>query len=126
MLQDKINEALSSKKTYFSDLQSRTALVVSLFINIIHWAILLINVSPSSEKILLHFNVVYGADLVGESYFAYIIPAVALIFFAFNLLLGRRLYNRNQKLASYFLNYFSVSVQMIFLAATIILININA
>ncbi|MBI2607709.1 MAG: hypothetical protein HYW51_02705 [Candidatus Doudnabacteria bacterium] len=126
MLEDRINEAISSKKTYLSDRLSRLGLVSAAVLNIIHWLVLLINIQPSREKILLHFNVVYGADLVAASFFLYLIPAVALVFFAVNLFLGSRLYNKNEKLAAYFLSSFSVLVQVIFLIATIILININA
>ncbi|MDP4001104.1 MAG: hypothetical protein Q8P83_02600 [bacterium] len=125
MLQDKINEVISSNKTYLNDRVNLITSTFALLINIIHWVVLLINIQPTNQKVLLHYNVIYGADLVAQSFFLYLIPGTALVFFLVNFIVSRKMYKK-ERLASYFINYFSILIQTIFIAATLILININA
>lgn len=125
MLQDKINEVISSNKTYLNDPVNLITITFALLLNIIHWVVLLINIQPTNQKVLLHYNVIYGADLVAQSFFLYLIPGTALVFFLVNFFVSRKMYKK-EKLASYFINYFSILIQAIFIVATLILISINA
>jgi hypothetical protein len=123
----KLNEALSSKNTWKSFVSDRLnffSLGISLLINIIQWALIFIKIRPSGQNILLHYNIIYGTDLVDKDIYAYFIPGIALIFLLVNLLAAYYIYNR-EKLASYFLNMANLPVQVIFLVATFVLIFAN-
>ena len=124
VLRGKLNEVLSSKKSFISDKFNLLPLSLSLLINIIHWVMLLIKIKPSASSIVLHYNVVYGVDLVDKASFIYTIPATALAIFLLNLAVSNYLYRR-EKLAAYFLNLSGIMVQIIFLVATLSLIVIN-
>lgn len=124
MFLTKLNEVLASKKTFISDRANLLSLSVGLLINIIHWVILYIKIRPGSHSILLHYNVIYGPDLVDKSIYAYFIPGIALGILLFNILVSINFYKR-EKLASYFLNAAGIPVQLIFFAATLVLINAN-
>lgn len=120
----KLNEVLSSKKSFVADPLNSVSLGICLLINIIHWVILYIKIKPGNRYILLHYNVVYGSDLVGKSTYIYLIPFVALILLLINALVASFFYKK-EKLASYFLNIASVAIQLIFLAASLVLIIAN-
>ncbi|MBX4187541.1 MAG: hypothetical protein KW793_00175 [Candidatus Doudnabacteria bacterium] len=123
----KLNEVLSSKnswKSFVSDRLNFLSLGIALLINIIQWAAIYIKIQPRGLNILLHYNVVYGTDLVDKDIYAFIIPGLAFLFFLFNLLVAYYIYNK-EKLASYFLNIANIPVQVIFLVASIVLILAN-
>lgn len=120
----KLNQALSKQLSFISDPLNYPGFIISAVINIIHWAIDLNKIGSLRGQIILHYNTVYGADLVGKTRYAYLIPAVALAFFLANLLLASFFYKR-EKLAGYFLNFATIAIQLIFLAASLAVININ-
>jgi hypothetical protein len=124
-LRGKLNEVLSSKKSFFADPLNYYSLGIAAFINIIHWLVLFSKIKPSKTAILLHYNVVTGSDLVEKSLYAYLIPALALILLLINLGIASDFYKK-EKLASYFLNISSIVIQLIFFAASIVLIIANA
>ncbi len=76
------------------------------------------------EVLLLRFSVIYGADFLGRGAYIYFIPAAALLLLFINIGLSMYLFNK-EKLASYFTSVFGLVVQIMFLAASLILISIN-
>ncbi len=124
MFLTKLNEVLASKKSFISDRLNVVSLGLTLLVNIIHWGILYGKIKPGSANVLLHYNVVYGPDLVDKASFIYLIPAVALAFIVINAIISNVFYRR-EKVASYFLNFAGIPVQLIFLIATLVLIKVN-
>ncbi len=123
----KLNEVLTSKnrlKSFVSDRLIFFSFGVSFLINIIQWVLVYIKIKPSSTNILLHYNIVYGTDLVDKGYYAYMVPGLALAFLTFNLLTAYFFYQK-EKLASYFLNMSNLAVQSVFFIATLVLIYAN-
>src|SRR3989338_4089130 len=121
MFLQKLNEVLSSRKSFIQDKLNFVSIAVALLINIIHWVILLIKIKPGNENILLHYNVIYGADFIDKSKLVYGIPLIALIFFIINLFLAFHLHKRETALP-YFLNFASIAIQVVFLTASIVII----
>ncbi|MBI4363350.1 MAG: hypothetical protein HY545_00695 [Candidatus Doudnabacteria bacterium] len=124
MFLEQLNQLLASRKSFISDRLNVLGFGFSLLINIIHWLILLIKIKPGSENILLHYNVVYGPDFVERASFIYIIPLIALVFLIINLILSNFYYDK-EKTASVFLTFATIAVQLVFLAASIILVIAN-
>ena len=124
MLLDKLNLVLSSEKPFISEPLNSIPIALSLLTNIIHWAILASKIKGNTGNIVLHYNVIYGADLIDKSTMIYVIPAVALVIFLVNLALANYFFKR-EKLAAFFLNFSTIIVQLIFLAASLSLIRIN-
>lgn len=123
----KLNEVLTSRnswKSFVSDRLNFFSLGISLLINIIQWLLIYIKIQPGEHNILLHYNIVYGTDLVDRSTYAYIIPGLALAFLILNFTIAFFLYQR-EKLSSYFLNMSNLIVQTVFFVATIVLILAN-
>lgn len=127
MFLTKLNEVLTSKnsiKDFVSDRLNFLSLGLALLINIIHWLLLFFKISPAGDRILLHYNVIFGADLVDKSIYAYLIPSFAFGILIFNFALSYVIYKK-EKLVSYFFNFSTVAVQLIFFIATLVLILIN-
>ena len=116
---------VSSKKSFITDTINLTGLGVAFLINIIHWIILYIKIKPNQSNILLHYNVVTGADFVNKSLYLYWIPTLALLLLIINLIVASFFYKK-EKLASYFINIASIPVQLVFFVASIVLIIVNA
>lgn len=100
------------------------SLGLSGLLNIIHWAILYIKIKPDQDRVLLHYNVVYGHDFVDRSLYLYWIPLLALILLIVNVIAAAAFYKR-EKLASHFISIATFAVQIVFFVATINLIVMN-
>lgn len=124
MFLTKLNEVLASKKSFIADRTNSVSLGLAGLLNIIHWTILYIKIKPAQDDLLLHYNVVYGADFIGKSLYLYWIPLLALILLLLNVAIAALFYKK-EKLASYFLSSASIPVQMVFLVATVNLILVN-
>lgn len=125
MFTAKLNEVLASKKSFFADpLNNRSILAASL-LNIIHWGFLFSKITPNKGSILLHYNVIYGPELVQSSRYIYLIPLLALGILFLNIYISSMLYQK-EKLASYFINFSSIGIQLIFFVASLVIIVANA
>ena len=120
----KLNEVLASKRSFLADRLNYSSLGIAGLLNIIHWLGLYSKIKPSQTKLLLHYNVVYGPDLVEKSLYIYWIPLLALILLLINFFVSGVFY-KQEKLASYFLNISSIAIQLIFFTASIVLIVAN-
>ncbi|HEX5429687.1 MAG TPA: hypothetical protein VFX17_01230 [Patescibacteria group bacterium] len=125
MFSVKLKQVTDARSGFIYEPFNYRSIGLSLVINIIHWAILIFKLGFGHAPILIRFNVVYGPDLVKSARFAYLIPLAALVLLAVNVAISIMFYRR-EKLAAYFLNCASIAIQLIFLAATIILLSINA
>ena len=125
---NKIQVLISSNRAhgagFISDRMNFATLGIALLINIIHWVVLYIKIKPSQQNVVLHYNVSYGTDLVDKAIFIYFIPGLALLFLIVNLIIAL-IFFRREKLSAYFLNFGTIAVQLIFLAASLSLIYIN-
>lgn len=127
MFLSRLNEVLASKnnwKTFVSDRLNFFSLGLALLINIIQWAFIYFKLKPSGQNVLLHFNVIYGTDLVDKDYYIYLIPGIALACLLANLIISYVMFQK-EKLASYFLNISTIPIQIIFFVAGLILVFAN-
>lgn len=57
--------------------------------NIITWLFIYFKIKPNSEIVPLHYNVFYGADLVGKGYYLYLLPVAGLVIIVINFVFSR-------------------------------------
>lgn len=124
MFKDKLNEVIASNKSFVTDPINQFGFGVSLALNIIHWLVLYFKLKPGMSNVLLHYNVVYGSDLIGPGLYVYLVPAAALILLIINWTVASSFYKK-EKLASYFLAFATIAIQLIFLIAGFVLAAIN-
>src|SRR6188508_441018 len=119
------DELSKASDSFFLDRLNFNSLMFAAVLNIIHWLILYIKIKPDQTNILLHYNVVYGSDVVAKSLYIYWIPLLALILFVINFIFAK-VYFKKEKLIAYFINISQIVVQLIFLVASLVLIVANS
>src|SRR5207302_1374400 len=101
-------EVLASRKSFVSDRINFSSIGIAALLNIIHWAVLYSKVKPNQSNVLLHYNVIWGADMIGKSLYLYWIPLLALILLVLNVILGAVFYKK-EKLVTYFINIATIA-----------------
>jgi len=111
-------------KPYWRDNLITTMFFLSALINALNWIFLLKNQKNSDYPIILHYNLFFGVDYLGDYNKIYTIPFVGVIIITINTILGHLLY-RKEKLASYFLSFNTFIIQTFLLFASYLVIKIN-
>jgi len=97
----------------------------SLIINITEWIILKIFVRPVDFPIIMHYNVYFGVDLLGNWKQVFVLPLVGVILFIINFILAIHFYNLKERIASYLLLIAVLMLQLSLLVASVSVIIIN-
>ena len=108
----------------FKDRLIFVSTLLAAIVNSILWLVISGKFGWSAEKIPLHFNVVYGIDLLGPAWQLYVLPLTGAVLLGINFLLSAVLYPR-EKLYAYFLTNASLFVQAVLLVALVLIFAIN-
>jgi len=125
MFISKLQQIWRLKQPFLQDPYNKFGFGLGLIFNLAAWAVLYFMLKPGLSNVLLNYNVVYGADLIGPGLYAYAIPSGALIILLINLSIASSFYEK-EKLAAYFMSFATAAVELIFLIAAIVLAVINA
>ncbi|MFH0840371.1 MAG: hypothetical protein V1865_00080 [bacterium] len=80
---------------YFRLAQSRIYLVILLFLNLIAWVMAhLLKINIDQELIFLHYNIIFGRDLVGPIGRIYFWPIIGLGIIILNIAIVLGIYKR--------------------------------
>jgi len=93
---------------------------LAIAVNIISWLFVYYKIKPSAEIVPLHYNVFYGADVVGKGDFIYFIPAVGLFIILINIIFYR-LALRVDQFAGKTLSLVSIAAQILIFIALVFL-----
>ena len=102
-------------KIYFS---------ATIFINLLNWILaIFINQKNTADQVILHYNVDFGANLIGNEKQLYTLPLLALTIFLVNLILVNNY--RNDKFISHILlmSALLANIFLLIALATLYLIN---
>lgn len=113
------------KRDYFQNRIVLWLLVISLLGNIVNWVIFGIFIRPNDSNIILHYNVYFGVDVMGQWKLVFLLPAIGLALFLINLVLSIHFYTRKERIASHLLLMASLMAQLSLLIASISVILIN-
>ena len=121
---------LSGVKLFFSNSFWKDKLIVnltalSLLLNISLWIYFFQNKKESDYPIILHYNLIFGVDCLGNYEKIYLIAFIGLILLFSNSILGYMLYNK-EKLASYFLAFNTLVIQIFLIVAGYLIVGINS
>lgn len=89
----------------------RWLLAGTIFLNVSNWVLMAVFIRPVDFKIILHYNVYFGVDLIGDWWQPYILPSMGTLFLAVNLMVAHRFYGRKERIASYILLLASLMIQ---------------
>jgi len=111
---------------FFGNNIIRCILLTLIVLDIANWITLAIFINGSrSYSIILHYNVYFGVDLVGEWQQAYLPPIVATALTSLNIFLAWKFYEEKEITAAYVLLIASIMIQLssAIAVASVILIN---
>ena len=109
---------------YWTDPIIFFSLVLAILMNVGIWAVLRFTVQATDQPIILHYNIYFGVDSIGDWRNVFIMPAIALIIFLVNLILSRFFYYKERP-ASYLFAGMALLVQLLMMVGlgSVILIN---
>jgi TRAP-type C4-dicarboxylate transport system permease large subunit len=126
----KISGLKSKTRSFFTQEYFKSAIVIwlvllSLAINLAEWIMLKIFVKPVDFPIILHYNVYFGVDMVGNYKSVFLVPLIGLALFLVNFFLSVYFYHRKERIASYLLLMAALMIQLSLLVAVFSIIIIN-
>lgn len=100
-------------------------LVFNCLANLANWIILAIFINKTQGNIILHYNVYFGVDNLGNWKQSFIMPAIGLVLFLINFYLAFFFYKNKERIASYSLLLTALFVQINLIISSISVILIN-
>lgn len=113
-----------SPKLFLCDHWVFGPLIVAIVVQAAIWRQLILYIHPTTERIFLHYNIIFGIDLVGEWWHAYFIPGVGWLILMVNLIIAWLVYGRDKLLARVLI-LFLVILQVGLLLAAYSLVGLN-
>lgn len=110
--------------SYWKDKNIVFLSVFGLLVNICLWIFLLNNKIESDYPIILHYNLFFGVDYLGNYEKIYLIPLTGLIIIFINSILGHIFYTK-ERLVAYFLIFNMLIIQIFLLFAGYLVIKVN-
>ncbi len=100
-------------------------LALNVIANIANWIIIAIFINRLDGDIILHYNVYFGVDAMGDWHRVFLLPIIGVIILALNAVLAAYFYIKKERIASYILLLaaFMVQINLIIAAASIMMIN---
>ncbi len=111
-------------KLYLRKKQNLVLLGLGLGLNLASWIWLSLNIHPHLDQVFLHYNTLFGVDLVGPWYAVFALPSAGLFIMICNAILGWMLY-KEDPFAAYLLNAVSIFVNLLLLISTALLVFLN-
>lgn len=121
----KIKNIFTTRKYFLKNKKILILFFSSLFLNLISWVYIFLNIKMQSDPIFLHYNIYYGVDLIGNWYQIYIyIPLISIVILFINFLISYILFKRSIVL-SYLVLSLNIFLQMLTLTSTYLIVQQN-
>ena len=100
-------------------------LALNVVTNIVNWVVIAIFINRLDGDIILHYNVYFGVDSMGDWRRIFILPVIGIILLALNAALAAYFYTKKERIASYILLLVALMAQinLIIAATSILMIN---
>ena len=113
-----------SPKLYIRDQWVFVPFLVSAVLQAVMWWYITSKVPPTNEQIFLHYNVMFGIDLVGDWWKIFFGPIAGVAVLLINYFLSFTLYSSNKFLAR-LLSVFTPCFQALLLIGVVIIVRLN-
>ncbi|MFA7244889.1 MAG: hypothetical protein WC070_01760 [Candidatus Magasanikbacteria bacterium] len=111
-------------KLYFFSFPIMLMVSLSLLLNLFSWFWLKFQLPVSESDLFLHYNVLFGVDLIGESWKVFLVPFMGLMIILSNFFMGWLLFKKD-KFMSQVLNFVAFVCQVFIVMVTFILVFLN-
>lgn len=115
---------LTKIRVYFRERIIIFSIVSVLLMQIFIWIYSIYNLKDTQGTLLLHSNIQFGVDYIGDKMEFFILPATGLVFAIINFIFSFFLFVK-ERILSFIFAVFTVAVEILLLAASIYLIYIN-
>ncbi len=116
----------SAFRVLWSDRPALVFSILALFFNALSWSVaVLLQRSIGDESAILHYNVVFGIDLIGSAVRFYLTPLLGLGIVIINLLWGAWMSSQRNRLLSMVLVIFAAIVNFFCLLALYFMYLVN-
>ncbi len=114
-----------SEREFFRNRIVLWLLAFNIIFNLANWLALFFLVNRLDLGIILHYNVYFGVDEIGNWKQSFLSPIIGLILFALDAVLAVYFFEKKERIASYVLLIASIMVQinLIIASASVIMIN---
>lgn len=116
--------AIFRRHYFFKDKFILISLVLSLSLNLLIWVLLYLKIPRNMESVILHYNIYFSIDLIGEWYRVFILPTAGLVILFINSFLSYIIYKQS-RLAAYLLAGSILALHFFLLTASLAIIFIN-
>ncbi|MFZ2976112.1 MAG: hypothetical protein WA055_05805 [Candidatus Moraniibacteriota bacterium] len=113
------------KQEFFKNHIILWLLIFNFISNVANWLALAIFINKTEGNIILHYNVYFGVDNLGNWKQSFVAPAIGLFLFLINLSLAFFFYKNKERIASYSLLLASVIIQINLIISSVSVILIN-
>ncbi len=111
-------------KVYWKDRFIWMPAVFLLFFQLIMWVYAAFYVHPTADQIFLHYNVVFGVDLIGEWWKILAVPFGGFLIFLLNFSLSWYCYSKDKILAR-FLTVVAATLNLFLVIAFYLVVGLN-
>lgn len=119
---------ISFKEFIKNDKIIKIPFLFSILLNIVNWGLIYYRftrfLAGQTESIILHYNIYFGIDEIGNWTNIYYLPLIGIIILSVNLL-GGYLFYQKDKLLSYFFLGSALFAQILLILATFFIIVVN-
>jgi len=112
-------------KMYLRDWRNSLGLSISVVFQVYIWIFLALNIKPEMERIFLHYNIIFGVDLLGEWWKIYYLPIAGLLVLIVNSCLAVLVYKKS-KFISWLLNFSILFFHIFLLIVARLLVRLNS
>lgn len=113
-----------SPKLFLRDWWILESLVVVALSQVFIWSYLIYYIHPSAEQLFLHYNIVFGVDLVGAWWKIYYLPVGGIVTLLINYLFSIAFYDTDKILAR-FLGVLSAVIHVFLVIAAVFIVGLN-
>ena len=111
-------------KLYLRDWWINSFLIATVLFQVFIWVYLIMNIGPDLDRVFLHYNIIFGVDLVGPWWKLYYLPLVGFIMLIINTAFSYFIY-KTDKFLSRLLSFWSVFIHVFLLISVLILVRLN-
>ncbi len=110
---------------YFHSGLIQWVFIGSFVVNAANWAFISFFIRPVDFPIILHYNVYFGVDVIGDWWQIYFMPLIGLLILSVNSILGYLFYQQTERVVAHLLMLatFIAQIGISIAVASLLLIN---
>lgn len=98
--------------TFYRNTIVRFSLLASFILQCVSFSLLAFFVRSQQSIVIVHYNVYFGVDLIGDWAQVFVVPSIAMAFVVANTFLAKWFYDEKERVASYVLLLTSILISL--------------